>query len=159
MAVAVEAAILVEVMQRRVPFEYKLTHKTAMGRVPQYVFVYTMTVPLIAAEASHFCLGKSNQNHVRRNASCRCSKGVLGQAFARKPGETLGCNFFRRLTLSLHYPVCEKLLCPDPLHRLAGFSRFFSEALLRTGTTHSPSLKRALAPFLLKKLINVHIIN
>ena len=71
MAVAVEAAILVGVMQRRVPFEYKLTHKTAMGRVPQYVFVYTMTVPLIAAEASHFCLGKSNQNRVRRNASLR----------------------------------------------------------------------------------------
>ena len=31
-----------------------------------------MTLPLIAAEASHFCLGKSNQNRVRRNASLRC---------------------------------------------------------------------------------------
>ena len=71
-----------------------------------------------------------------------------GQAFAAKPGKTLGCNYFsgfvcfslalkiasqfRRATLSLQYPVCENLLCPGPPHRLAGFPRFFSEALLRT---------------------------
>jgi len=56
-----------------------------------------------------------------------CAAGLCPQT-----GKNLGLQLFRRATLSLHYPVCENLLCPGLLHRLAGFPRFFAEALLRT---------------------------
>ena len=39
---------------------------------PQCVFVYTMTHRSWPPRLSHFCLGKSNQNRVRRTASLRC---------------------------------------------------------------------------------------
>ena len=67
----------------------------------------------------------------KRSSPQKCFSAL--RACAHKTGENLGLQLFRRATLSLQYPVCENLLCPGPPHRLAGFPRFFSEALLRTG--------------------------
>jgi len=58
-----------------------------------------------------------------------CATGLCAQ----NRGKPWAATSFAGLTLSLQYPVCEKSLCPGPIHRLAGFPRFFSEALLRTG--------------------------
>ena len=91
---------------------------------------------------SYFCLGKSNQNRVRRNASLRC------RPLPTKPGKTLGCNYFAGLPCrfnTLYAKIFRELFVfqrpsrgasrfamPCPLHHLAGFPRFLSEALLRT---------------------------
>ena len=106
--------------------------------------------------APQFCLGKSNQNRVRRNASWRCGP-LPTKPVPINVGDWAAIIFrglfvfhwpsrlqFRRATFSLHYPLCEKLLCPSPLHRLAGFPRFFSLALLRTGTANISLTERAL---------------
>jgi len=62
-----------------------------------------MTVPLIAARLSHFCLGKSNQNRVSRNAS------LPHRALAHKSGKTTGRNLFAGLTfcfITMHAKSC-----------------------------------------------------
>ena len=50
-----------------------------------------------------------------------CATGLCAQ----NRGKPWAATSFAGLTLSLQYPVCEKLLCPGPIHRLAGFPRFF----------------------------------
>ena len=74
---------------------------------------------------SYFCLGKSNQNRVRRNASFRCGPLPTNRG---KPWAAIISPGY----LVASIPCMRKLAMPCPLHHLAGFPRFLSEALLRT---------------------------
>ena len=63
------------------------------------------------------------------------------QAFAHKPGKTLGCNYFAGLPYrfnTLYAKTCYAL----PPSRPCRFSPVFAEALLRTRTTHSWTLEQ-----------------
>ena len=101
--------------------------------------------------ASQFCLGKSNQNRVRRNASFRCRplpanrkkpwaaiifRGLFffngpQDCCAVSPGylvASIPCMrklFGSCLFFSGPQEALRGLLCPGPIHRLAGFPRFF----------------------------------
>jgi len=69
---------------------------------------------------------KADSYRDRRNASLRCRPLPANRG---KPWAAIISPGY----LIASIPRMRKLAMPCPLHRLAGFPRFFSEALLRTG--------------------------